>query len=159
MTTQRVLKWGSLTAGVLCLAAGYAMTGRWVFLALSVLAWLVGLFAAGWLGVVITVLIGLAAAGVCVGAPPILMILSATLTFAGWDLSHWESFVAAGLSPEAVARFEWRHYAFLTLALGSGLLLALLGRQVSFQLPFGILLVLAILLLLGLDRVLHFVKK
>jgi len=159
LTMQRLFKWGALTACVLCLAAGDALVGQWILLALAGLAWLVGVLAAGWFGVVFLALVGLAAAGVCAGAWPTLMILSATFALAGWDLAHWESFVAAGLPVETRARFEWRHYAFLTLALGLGTLAAIFGREVSFQLPFGVLVVLAVLLLLGVDRVLHFAKK
>ena len=159
LTMQRLLKWGALTFCVLCLAAGDARVGQWILLALAGLAWLVGVLAAGWSGVVFIGLVGLAAAGVCAGAAPLLMILGATFALAGWDLAHWESFVAAGLPPEALARFEWRHYAYLTLALGLGTLAAIFGREISFQLPFGVLVVLAMLLFLGVDRVLHFVKR
>jgi hypothetical protein len=158
LTSQRLLKLGCLTVGVVCLAAGYIMVGQWVLLAITVLAWLVAVFAPGWFGIMFITLIGLAAAGVCAGAWPPLMILSATLALAGWDLASWEGFVEAGLHPETLARFEWKHYVYLTFALGSGLLVALLGRQVSIQLPFGILVVLAILVFLGMDRVLRFVK-
>ncbi len=155
---QRLLKWGCLTVGVVCLAVGYALAGQWILLALAGLAWLVAVFVAGWFGTMFIGFIGLAAAGVCTGAWPPLMMVGATLALASWDLADWEGFVAAGLPPETLARFEWRHYAYLTLALGGGLLAAILGRQVSFQLPFGVLAVLAILVLLGMDRALHFVK-
>ena len=35
MTLQRLLKWGTLASGVVCLAAGYSLIGQWVLLALA----------------------------------------------------------------------------------------------------------------------------
>jgi hypothetical protein len=158
MILPRLLKWGCLTAGAVCLAAGFALIEQWELLALTGLVWLAGVLVAGWPGVVFVVLVVLAAVGVCAGAWPILMVLGATLALASWDLASWEGFVAGGLPAETVARIEWRHYAFLALALGAGLLAAILGRLVSFQLPFGILLVLAALLLLGIGQIWRLVK-
>ncbi len=158
MTLQRFLKWGTLTTGVVCLATGYGLVGQWGLLAVAGLVWLAGMLAAGWSMVVFVVLVGLATVGVCVGAWPILMILGATLALASWDLANWEDFVADGLPAETVARFEWRHYTYLALALGSGLLVAIIGQLVSFQLPFGILVLLAVLMLLGVDQMWRLVK-
>jgi hypothetical protein len=158
MTLQRLLRWGTLTAGAACLAAGYGLAGRWGFLAVSGLAWLAGILLAGWSVVVFVVLVGLAAVGIYEGAGPILMILGATLALASWDLANWEDFVAGGLPAETSARFEWGHHTCLALALGSGLLVIIIGRLVSFQLPFGILVLLAALALLGIDRMWRLVK-
>jgi hypothetical protein len=159
MILPRLLKWGCLTAGVVCLAAGYARIGQWGILALAGLVWLAGVLAAGWSGEVFVVSVILAAVGVCVGAWPTLMISGAMLALASWDLAHWEQFVADGLPAADAARIEWRHYAFLALALGAGLLVALIGRLVSFHLPFGILLALTALALLGIDQIWRLVKR
>lgn len=140
------------------MAAGYALIGQWGLLALAGLVWLAGVVAARWTVVVFVVLVGLAAAGACAGAWPSLMIVGATLALASWDLANWEDFVTGSLPAETVARFEWRHYAYLALALGSGLLAAIIGRLVSFQLPFGILVVLAAMVLLGVDQMWRLVK-
>lgn len=153
MTLQSILKWGCLTVGAACLAAGHAMIGQWGLLAMACLAWLAGMLVARWSAGVFVVLVGLAATGICAGAWPTLMILGATLALASWDLANWEGFVADGLPAETVAQFEWRHYAYLTLALGSGLLAAIIGQSVSFHLPFGILVALAILVLLGMNQI------
>lgn len=159
MTLQRFLKWGTLTTGVICLITGYGLIGRWVLLAAAGLVWLAGVLAARWSMVVFVVLVGLAAVGICVGAWPTLMILGATLALSSWDLANSEDFVADGLPAETTAQFEWRHHTYLALALGSGLLAALIGRQVSFQLPFGILVLLAVLVLLGIDQIWRLVGK
>ena len=158
MTLQRFLKWGTLTAGVVCLASGCGLVGQWGLLAAVGLAGLAGILLAGWSAVVFVVLVGLAAVGICEGAWPILMILGATLALASWDLSGWEGFVADGLLDETTAWIEWRRYTYLALALGSGLLVTIVGRLVSFQLPFGVLMLLAALVLLGVDQTWRLVK-
>lgn len=158
MKLAKLLNWGCLTAGVVCLAAGYALIGQWWVLALAGLAWLTGLLTASLATAVFLVLVSLAAVGVYVGAWPGLMILGAVLALASWDLASWEGFVAGGLPAEAVARLERKHYANLAAALGGGLLAAIAGRLISFQLPFGILLALAALALLGIDQIWRLVK-
>jgi hypothetical protein len=158
MTLQRLLKWGTLTAGAICLTTGYGLIGRWGLLAAVGLVWLAGMMAAGWSVVVFVVLVGLAAVGIYEGAWPILMILGATLALASWDLANREDFVADGLPTEITARIEWRHHTYLALALGSGLLVSIIGQMVSFQLPFGILMLLAALVLLGVDQTWRLVK-
>ena len=158
MRLPRLLKWGCLTAGAVCLAVGYALIGQWWILGLAGLAWLAGVFAAGLSGIVLVVWVSLAAVGLCAGAAPVLMFLGATLALAGWDLASWESFMAGGLPATTAARLERKHYAYLALPLGSGLLAAILGRMVHFELPFGILVILASLALLGVDQVWRLVK-
>jgi hypothetical protein len=158
MTLRRFLRWGTLTTGVICLAIGYGLVGRWGLLAVSGLVWLAGILAAGWSTVVFVILVGLAAVGICVGAWPILMILGATAALANWDLANWEDFVADGLPTDTSARFEWRHHTYLASALGAGLLVAIIGQLVSFQLPFGILVLLVALALLGVDQMWRLVK-
>jgi hypothetical protein len=159
MTPQRILKWGCLTAGVLCLAAGYGWIGLWALIALAGLVWLACLAAAGWFGKACLGIVGLAAAGVCAGAWPPLMILGATLALAGWDSASWEDFTVGGLPAETAARVGREHYLRLALALGLGLLAAIAGRLVSFQIPFGVLAGLSAILLLGIDRIWRFVSE
>jgi hypothetical protein len=158
MTLQRFVRWGTLTAGVICLTTGYGLVGRWGLLALAGLAWLAGVVAASWSMAVFVVLVGLAAVGICVGARPTLMILGAALALASWDLVNWEDFVADGLPADTSAQFEWRHHTYLALALGSGLLVVIIGQLVSFQLPFGILVLLVALVLLGVDQMWRLVR-
>ncbi len=158
MNLPKLLKWGCLTAGVVCLAAGYAQIGQWGLVALAGLVWLTGVLTAGWSGVVFVASVGLAAAGVCIGAWPTLMILGAAMALASWDLASWEGFMADGLHPQIVARIGRKHYAFLALALGAGLLAAIVGRLISYQLPFGVLAVLAALVFLGVDQIWRLVK-
>jgi hypothetical protein len=159
MTMQRLLKWGGLTAGAICLAAGDILIGQWILLACVGVAWLTGSFSARWFGVAFIALVGLAAAGVCAGASFPLTIAGATLALAGWDLENWEKFVENGLPVKALARFERRHVGFLGLALGAGFVAAILGRSIHFRLPFGILAILALLVVLGIDRLWCFSNK
>jgi len=159
MTPHRLLKWGCLTIGAICLTAGYAAIGQWVLLVLAILSWLAGIFTAGWSALVFVVYVGLAAAGIIVGAWPIVMILGATLALAGWDLANWENFVASGPRDKSISQYGWKHYANLGLALGSGLLVTIVGRLVNFRLPFGILAGLVVLVFLGVDLVLRLQRE
>jgi hypothetical protein len=158
MTPQRLRKWGFFTAGAVCLAAGYSMVGLWGLLPLAGLAWSAGVIAAGWSSGVFVVFVGMAAAGVHMGAWPPLMIIGASFALVGWDLASWEDFVAGDLPAKTVAWIEGRHYAYLGLAVGAGLLVALVGRLISYSLPFGVILVLAALELVGLYQVWRLVR-
>jgi hypothetical protein len=157
MTLLRLGKRGCLTVGVFFLAAGYAFAGRWWLIVPAGLVWLAGV-AAGWSSIVFVSLVCLAAAGVCAGAWPPPMIIGATMALAGWDLASWEDFAADGLPAGAATRLGRRHSAGLALALGSGLLAALLGRMVSFDLPFGVAAALAVLLMMGMDQLWRFTR-
>ena len=145
------------TAWALCLAAGYIMIGQWALLVLAGLAWLGWVFtAAGSPSVMLAAVVGLAAAGACAGAPAALTIAGATLALAGWDALRWESFLMEDLPAETRARLGRRHLAWLALALVPGLLAALAGRLLQIQIPFGVLVAMAALAFLGLDRVWKF---
>lgn len=158
MTPQRRLKLACSTACALCLAAGFALAGKWVGAGLAGLVWLGWLFAAGWPpSILLTASVALAAGGVWAGAPPLLMLPAATLALAGWDVARWEAFLD-GASPAVAARSSRRHYACLALALGPALLVAWAGGLVHFQLPFAVLVFLVALALLGLNRLWGLIK-
>jgi hypothetical protein len=156
---RRFLRFGSLALGAACTAAGCAFAGQWLLAALAGLAGLGSVLAPrrsleAFLG-----LTGLAAAGVAAGAAPPLMICSAVLALAAWDLADWEAFAADGLSGETAARLDRKHFSGLVLSAGAGLLIALLGRLIIVDLPFGVAAVVAALLLLGVDQVWRFVSR
>lgn len=158
MTRQRLLKLGTLTAGVICLMAGYGLAGRWGLLAAAGLVWLMGILTDGWSTVVFVVLVGLAMGGISIGVWPLPMIFGATLALASWDLANWENFVAGGLPDETTAWLERRHHIYLALALGSGLLISIIGQMITFQIPFGVLVLLIVLVLFGVDQIWRLVK-
>jgi len=56
-------------------------------------------------------------------------------------------------------QYESKHLQSLVLALGSGLLMAFLGRFLNLQLPFVIVMLFIALVIFGLDRAYGYIKK
>jgi hypothetical protein len=159
MTLRKILKLAYPTACAACLAAGYALAGRWVALAPVTLIWLAWLFAKQWSPMAtLMASVALAAGGLWLGASPFLMTPAAALALASWDAIHWDGLLGGDLASEIEARLERRHYAFLALALGPALLAAVAGQLIHIQLPFGGLIVIVLLALLSLDRIWSLVK-
>jgi hypothetical protein len=143
-------------AGTACLAAGYATAGRWTALPLVLLALLAWLLTFKWrsgffplAGLVLSV--GLAAAGLFVSAPFLLMILGAVFALAGWDLVLFNRTLDANPPAGSISLLEQRHYRSLALALGFGLLVAVAGPAIRVRIPFGWMILLAIIALLSLE--------
>jgi hypothetical protein len=153
MAIHRLLKFACPAAFAACLAAGFVQAGQWAGLPLAGLAWLAWLFAGSWsTSLLLVVSVAMAAGGVWVGASPFLMVPAATLALASWDLVRWAGFLAGEVPGEVKARLERRHYACLALAIGPALLVAEAGSVLRFELPFGGLVAVVLLALLGLDR-------
>jgi hypothetical protein len=152
-----------LAVALVCLAGGYAMTAYW-FVAAAVLAPVGALlfskkFKAGWVpDLCLFGLVCLAAAGLLLQAPPLLMVLGTTAGLAAWDLENLDRRVGTGEATPSARRFEQRHLLVLAAALGLGLLMAALGRLVAIQIPFVLLLALVIFDLFSLDRVSRYLK-
>ncbi len=143
-------------ASITCLAGGFASAGRWRVLPvvlLVLLAWLLTYkWRSGFFPLAALILsVGLAAAGLFVSAPFLLMLLGALFALAGWDLvllSHTLNIHPPGGS---ISLLEQRHYRSLALALGFGLLVAVSGPAIRVRIPFGWMILLAILALLSLE--------
>jgi len=126
-------------------------------LLLPLLAWL---FSVRWphrwlplIGLLLTVT--LSAIGLFISAAPVLMILSAALALAGWDLLLWEQALSGDLPAAALSRLAYSHYTSLAVAILLGLLVTLAGRLLRLQLPFGVLIILVLLVLFSLERLWH----
>jgi hypothetical protein len=159
MTLRKCLKVVCPTACAVCLAAGYVLAGKAAGAAPVALVWLAWLFAARWpTSLMLAASVGLAAAGLCVGASPHLMLPGATLALASWDIARWDSFIASGLSIDIESRLEQKHYTSLALALVPGLLAAMAGQLIHLQIPFGVVVIVALLALLGIDRIWHLAR-
>ena len=157
MPLRKILSLTSPIACAACLAVGYAMAGQWVALGAVLIAFLAWLAArqrqSTWLSLAALVIsISLAAAGLLSGASPTFMIFSATLALASWDLVFLDHILAGSSSAQTVTLLEKKLYQSLVLALGLGLLAAVTGRMIRLQIPFGGVVLLAILALLSLDR-------
>jgi hypothetical protein len=160
MTLRKLLKLMCPTACAVCLAAGYAVAGTWIALALVALVWVAWLFTADWPpSVLLAASVGLAAGGLVVGASPVLMITAGSLALASWDVVRWDGFLAGHVSVEIETRLERKHYTSLALAVGAGLLAAIAGRLLHFPLPFVGLVAVVLLAFLGLDRIWRLVEN
>jgi hypothetical protein len=159
MALRKLLKLACPIACAVCLAAGYASAGQWVGLALAALVWGAWHFGAQWPPTLMLIAsVTLAAAGLVVGASALWMLPGAALALASWDLAHWDSFLADDLPAEVESRLERKHYTCLALALVPALLAAAAGQFIRFQIPFGVLVAVALLALLGLDRIWAWVR-
>ncbi len=157
------------TLGLMCpiayaafLAVAYAQVGQWIMLAVVLLNFLAWLLTWRWPSIelsstALVISVGSAAAGLFAGTMPFLMALGVIFALAAWDLVLWEQTRKGivGSSAGTIALFENRHYQYLVMALGVGLLAAAAGQLLSFQIPLGGIILLMILAFVGLDRVLH----
>jgi len=159
MATRKLLKLACPIACAICLAAGYASAGQWLGVPLAALVWAAWYFGAKWPPT--PLLIGsvtVAAVGLVAGASALWMLPGATLALAGWDLAHWDSFLGDDMPAEVESRLERKHYASVALALVPALLVAAAGQFLRLQIPFGVLVAVALAALLGLDRIWGWVK-
>lgn len=145
-----------------CLALGYALIEQWsglVVVSLSFVSWLLARQKPDTMSpsAPLVFSVAMAAGGLLVGAAPLLMILAAALALASWDvvLLHHTLADSSSSSTATISLFQRRHFQYLALALGPSLLLAFAGRSLHFQVPFGIMVFLAIVVLFGLDRILR----
>jgi len=139
--------------------AGLAAGGNWMA-ALPALApaliMLIGRrITPGWLPTVSLVFsTGLAAVGILSGVPPFLLTLGVMAALASWDLALVENSLRAG-PPQHTAFFEGGHLQSLGLAIGLGVLVVGAGRAVQLSLPFGVLILLVVLILICLDWLIY----
>ncbi len=159
MATRKLLRLACPIACAVCLAAGFASAGLWLGLPLAALVWAAWHFAVKWSPTLMLIIsVAVAAAGLVFGASALGILPGATLALACWDLAHWDSFLGKDLPAEVESRLERKHYAFLALALAPALLVAAAGQFLRLQIPFGVLVAVALLALLGLDRIWVWVK-
>jgi len=144
---------------ILSLTGGYGIQGWPVLPVMLGLAavWLLARKKAGaWLpSCLLVIYLGLAVYGLQAGYSPLMMILGATAALAWWDLVLLPSNKAAPLPPD----FVNQHLRSLALAAGLGLLLAIAGLQIHLELPFGVILLLAVLIFAALERVVNYFRK
>ncbi len=159
MAMRKLLKLASPIACAVCLAAGYASAGLWLGVPLAALVWAAWHFGAKWPPTLMLIgSVTVAAAGLVAGASALWMLPSATLALAAWDLTHWDSFLGGDMPAEVESRLERKHYASLALGLAPALLVAAAGQFFRIQISFGVLVAVALLALVGLDRIWAWVK-
>jgi hypothetical protein len=164
MTLRKILFFTFLITLVLCLGAGFAVTGQWLGVGAVVFAGFAWVYARKvpdtWLPFIC--LFGsvcLAVIGILSASASLLMIVSSGLSLLVWDLLHLDAALGNDPSGEQTSRFEIRHFQSLALALGSGLILVFLGRLIHLQTPFILLMLFVALTVFGLDGAWQNIKR
>lgn len=153
-----------LVVSMLCLTAGYGFAGQWIGAVIALtsgLAWLPARkYPASWLPhICLFASVGLAVTGQLTGTPPLLMIFGSGFALAVWDLILLEGALGTNTSGEQTRRYENKHLQSLALALGAGLLAAILGGLLNFQIPFVAMMLFVALVIFGFDRIWGTIKK
>jgi hypothetical protein len=139
------------------LAAGQTLMGL-IASGLIALVWVLALRmpTRRWLPTTALVIsVALSAGGIWFKAPAVLMIFTASLALLNWDLLSLGQNSAVELTPG----FERSHIQWVLIALGSGLLLVVIGQLIVIRLPFILTLLITILALFSLDRIRIVIKK
>lgn len=152
-----------MTISVLCLTMGYAIARHWIWAVITVLmvpAWLFArkLAEIGLPFICLLLSVSLAVAGRLTGVPPLLMICGSGFALATWDLLLLDVALSGSSSGEHTRHYENEHIRSLILALGLGLIMAVLGRLLTFQVPFVVLILFVLVAIVALDRTFDRIK-
>lgn len=164
MTSRKAFFAICLVASMLCLAVGHGIAGQWIGAVVAIITGLIWPLArkypSSWVPLVCLLMsVGLAIAGRLTGSPPLLMICGSSFALATWDLLFLDDALENNTAEKQTQHYENKHLQSLALALGSGLLVAFLGRLLNLQIPFVLLMLLVALVIFGLDRVGGYIKK
>lgn len=142
----------------ICLCAGN-LDQIWINLAVGAAACGIGVLARRqsplWSpSVLLVAVMLLAVTGLMNGGSVILMIAALSFALVGWDLWLKQQ------SPSIVSGENGNRYLIILVsAVGSGSLLSVIGTQLHFQLPFGWLVVLVLLIYFGLEGIFTALKR
>jgi hypothetical protein len=144
-------------ASVLCFCAAYALAGIWWAAGLSLLLGLLWIPAYKHpvpilVSFCLVVFTGLGVVGILLGLQAAWITIGLTAALAAWDLLFLNASLKNTPDDAGTRLFHTRHLSSLLLALGAGLLAALVGQLFSFQVPFIGMLVMAALVAWGLER-------
>lgn len=164
MALRKVLFVVCLAALIICLAAGFVITGQWAGVVLALITGLIWYLARKntitWLPHVCLLATECQAViGLLTGFPPYLGIFSSGIALAVWDLLFLNAALGNSSSGEQTRRYEFSHLQSLALAVGFGIAAGGLGRLLHLQIPFILLVLFVVLTIFGLDRVWEYLKK
>jgi hypothetical protein len=163
MLPTKVIAWSASAASLVCLSVGYGLKGYWaIFLVLPAIPIFWFMLRKVSPRIAISVLffmvVLLAATGLLIKLLTPLMLIACASALAAWESAQF-LFNFQGLSTNLLdARLEQRHNWDMAIALGSGLLLAFLGWNIQFRLPFGVIAVLALLVMYWMYRAVSLMK-
>ena len=164
MTLRKILFFISLIISVFCLAIGYRIAGLWTGVVITILlipGWLLARKQSNsWLRLAcLLTSIGLAATGTLLGLPSLLMLFGSTIALATWDLVLFDAALSGSSVGQQTRHYENQHIQSLILALSFSLFAIFLGRFLTIQIPFIILILIVAFILFALDRVWGYIKK
>jgi hypothetical protein len=155
--TTKITALISALGAILCLIIGFGFAGYWeiiLFLPAIALYWFftrkarVGID----LSIILFVYVFLAAIGLLKNVSTYLMIVGCSLALASWESSLFSLQIRDESTSSTNQRLEYLHNKDLIIAIGSGLLIAILGLNVRLYLPFGLIAGLVLLAAYGLYR-------
>ncbi len=164
MLPTRIIAWTGGVVALLSLVIGFGLRRDWVILILlPALPIYLLLMRKVSLQITITILllvdILLSAAGSLTGGPPYFFLIGCSCALAAWESAHFLLNFPGASKVGTDTRLETIHNRDLALAIGAGFFLGVLGLNIKFNLPFGIIVVLALLIVYGLYRAFELSRK
>jgi hypothetical protein len=161
--TAWLLPAGTVLAATV-LAMGFGLNELWggaVMVGVVGALWVVGQWRRwGWVAsVALVLLIGAAAVGLGLGVGGGWMLAGVVATLAAWDLDRFAWQMRAAGRVEGADAFERRHLQRLLIVGGAGLILGAVALSLRMRLGFAVAFILALLVLLGLSRVVGFLRR
>jgi hypothetical protein len=146
-----------LVISAICLLLGYLPAGGLqVLAALTVMA-VFGFFTRRstyqWpTFAILTAYLLIAAGGLLAGLSPYLLIIGSVAALCAWDLALFDQSLVGDQHQILASVLEKKHLQSLGLVALLGLILVIAGLQIRLTLPFGVIVLIVLLALFGLER-------
>lgn len=155
MRRALILNKACAATSTVCLSLAYILSGYWliilVFLAMT-LFWMLlkngSIFRTS--SALLALFVVLAAIGVTLDLSTPLILIAVTAALTSWDLTNFVQSVTDNQREETKRRLEGFHLRSLAVASSAGLLVSLIASYASFELPFGVMLLLGLIAIGGL---------
>jgi hypothetical protein len=139
-----------LLLSAVCLVGAYLLGGYWLILLTipaMLLLWIAARGqAAFWLATsLLAIYVLLAAIGIIIGVQALPIVVGCIFALAAWDLADFGEIMAHDVLPRARATLEKNHLQSLAITAGISLLLIGAGYWLRLRLPFGVIVILGLL--------------
>lgn len=164
MRRALILNKACAATATVCLSLAYLLSGYWliilVFLAMT-LFWMLlkngSIFRTS--SALLALFVVLAAIGVTLDLSTPLVLIAVTAALTSWDLTNFVQSVTDNQREETKRRLEGFHLRSLAVASSAGLLVSLIASYASFELPFGVMLLLGLITIGGITYGLQSLAK
>ncbi len=155
MHTHSVIRTVSLAAAMACLALAYVIAGYWqglLAIPVTLLAWMLAQkWSAFWAASsALTIYLSVSVIGILLRVPVLLLIPGCLAAIAWWDLAEFDESLVGEAPAKARALLEKQRLQSLGLMVGTSLVLEAVGLWLRLQLPFGVVMLLALLSIGGI---------